>query len=316
LIIEKKWIVTDLAAARPFTGPFIYSNIKLFVNARNDTDEILIQDGFDAYIVGSDQVWRPAFTSRLYDYFLDFTNEANVKRIAYAASFGTDEWEFTSEQTSHCASLLRKFDAVSVREKTAVQLCKNHFAVHAELVLDPTLLLQKEDYFSLINKSSSKKREKYSMAYVLDMNPDKYQIMRDVSEELQCKGKLITIRRDLQNKEWELYENYYHLSVESWLSQFAQASFVITDSFHGCVFAILFNKTFVAIENKERGSSRFLSLLDMLDLKDRLVNSYDDFLHKKAALFVTPDYDKINTKLKIKQAESIHFLKYALTLSV
>jgi len=317
LIVEKRWTVTDLAAARSFTGPFINSRIKLFISARNHAHETLLQDGFDAYIVGSDQVWRPAYNSRLYDYFLDFTKDANVKRIAYAASFGTDEWEFTPEQTSYCASLLKKFDAVSVREKTAVRLCKEYFGVDATQVLDPTLLLTKEDYLSLIKQHSSRKCEKFSMAYVLNMNLEKYKIMREVSEELQCKGKLNTIRPVIHKRKWKFYKNQYHLSVERWLSQFNQASFVITDSFHGCVFAILFSKPFVAIDNKERGSSRFHSLLDLFDLQDRLVNSYDDFLYKKAKLLSTSiNYDKVNSILKTKQDESVRFLKRALTSSL
>jgi len=312
LIKEKRWTVTDLTAARPFTGPFINAHIKLFVSLRNQAGEILLPDGFDGCVVGSDQVWRPAYNPRLYDFFLDFTKDTHIKRIAYAASFGSDEWEFTPEQTAYCASLLKKFDAVSVREQTAVQLCKEHFGVDAVQVLDPTLLLTHGDYLSLIQNKPSKKREKYVMAYVLDMDPEKYNIMREISEALQCKGKLITITPDNQKKGWDNYENQYHLSVERWLAHFYQASYVITDSYHGCIFAILFHKPFVAIDNKVRGSSRFHSLLGLLGLQDRLVNSYNDFLNKKEVLLLHPDYDCINSILKIKQAESIHFLQDAL----
>ena len=72
-----------------------------------------------------------------------------IKRIAYAASFGTDKWEYTLEETRECAALLKLFDAVSVREASAVQLCKNYFQIKAVHLLDPTLLLSKEDYLSL-----------------------------------------------------------------------------------------------------------------------------------------------------------------------
>jgi polysaccharide pyruvyl transferase WcaK-like protein len=263
--------------------------------------------------VGSDQVWRPVYSPFLYNCFLDFTKDENVKRIAYAASFGVDQWEFTPEQTSHCAALLKKFDAVSVRETTAIQLCEEHFGVKATQVLDPTLLLTKDDYLSLTKKNPPEKHEKEIAAYILDMNIDTRRIMNDVAGELQCTGKLITSYPLPHEKEWELYEYRHSLSVESWLSQISSADFIITDSFHGCVFAILFNKSFVAIENGRRGSTRFRSLLNLLDLQDRLVNSYDDFLCKKIQLTHKPiDYDRVNSVLDTKRNESLQFLAKAL----
>ena len=97
---------------------------------------------YDAFIVGSDQVWRPSYNQHLEQAFLNFTeNWKNVKRIAYAASFGVDNWEFTKKQTKECKRLVQKFDFVSVREDTAVNLCKEHLGIEATHVLDPTLLL-------------------------------------------------------------------------------------------------------------------------------------------------------------------------------
>ena len=318
LLIKKALsIITDTASLRVSTNEFVKSNISLTVPNRSRTKEVFAQYGFEAYIVGSDQVWRPSCYPYLYNYFLDFTKDTQVKRIAYAASFGTDEWEFTPEQTSHCASLLKKFDAVSVREKSAVQLCREHFGVDAIHVLDPTLLLNKADYLSLLTTELLKKRKKYCVAYTLGINAENYNILEEVAEHLQCKGKMITLRPWALPKELKRYKNYNHLPVEDWLSQFYQASFVITDSFHGCVFAILFHKPFVVIENKGRGSARFHSLLDLLGLQDRLVTSYDDFLCKKMELLSRPvDYDKVNAVLKIKQTESMDFLKCALSSPV
>lgn len=92
-------------------------------------------------------MWRPAFNlgPRLGNMFLDFADD-KVKKFSYAASFGCKEWEYTKEQEKTCSKLARRFDAISVREASAVDLCKNHFGVDASLVLDPTLLLNKEDY--------------------------------------------------------------------------------------------------------------------------------------------------------------------------
>lgn len=89
------------------------------------------------------------FFSKIENAYLDFAKEWKIKRIAYAASFGTEEWEYTGEQTNNCAALLKKFNAVSVRESSGVQLCSDNFGVKAEHVLDPTMLLCKEDYIKL-----------------------------------------------------------------------------------------------------------------------------------------------------------------------
>ena len=312
--LVKKMIfrVMGLSKFRLFTNQFIKTQIKT-IATRNQANALFIQYGIEAYVVGSDQVWRPINTVFSYKYFLDFTHETKVKRVAYAASFGTDEWEFTFEQTATCASLLKKFDAVSVREESAVQICKDRFGVEALQTLDPTFLLTQADYLSLIKKKSTRKYKKNIIAYILDVNIEKCSIMRGISDELQCKGKMITPHPYMQKMEMNTYENDYYLSVEQWLWHFNQASFVITDSFHGCVFAILFNKPFVVIDNKERGSTRFHSLLDLFDLRSRLVYSYDDFRQKKnKLLFTSIDYDAVNAIIKIKRRESIEFLKSAL----
>lgn len=111
------------------------------------TPDLTQKYGLDAYVVGSDQVWRPAFNlgPRLGNMFLDFAGD-DVKKISYAASFGCKEWEYTEEQERMCGKLAKRFDAISVREASGVDLCKEHFGVDATLVLDPTLLLNKEDY--------------------------------------------------------------------------------------------------------------------------------------------------------------------------
>lgn len=110
------------------------------------TREQVEQFHFDAFVVGSDQVWRPRYNAYIPNLFLDFTEGMSVKRIAYAASFGTDQWEFSTEQTTISSFLAKKFDVVSVREASGIQLCKQNLGVDAIQVLDPTLLLSAEEY--------------------------------------------------------------------------------------------------------------------------------------------------------------------------
>ena len=88
--------------------------------------------------------------------FLDFAETWNIKKISYAASFGTDLWEYNEKQTSNCRKLIRKFDAISVRESSGVTLCKKYLDIDAIQVLDPTFLLTKEDYCAVVKKSHKK----------------------------------------------------------------------------------------------------------------------------------------------------------------
>lgn len=136
---------------------FVLRNIRS-VPVKDFVPSLTAQYGIDAYVVGSDQVWRPAFNlgPRLGNMFLDFADD-KVKKLSYAASFGCKKWEYTKEQEKACSKLARRFDAISVREASAVDLCKNHFGIDATLVLDPTLLLNKEDYEKVCNNIPKKR---------------------------------------------------------------------------------------------------------------------------------------------------------------
>ena len=147
--------------------------IKRYIKRRivNDFSELKESD-FDAIVVGSDQIWRPKyFNGNIEDAYLKFAEGWNIKRIAYAASFGTDEWEYTAAQTKECARLLKQFDAVSVREASGVDLCRKHFGVEARHVLDPTMLLTAEDYIRLFETAGTPKSPGTLLCYILDETP-------------------------------------------------------------------------------------------------------------------------------------------------
>lgn len=129
----------------------------------------LKEKDFDAFVVGSDQVWRPMYyPTRIENAYLDFARDWNVKRMAYAASFGTSDWEYTAGQTRRCRELLRKFDVVSVREESAVELCRKFFGVNVSHVLDPTMLLDVQDYVDLVKRADIPKSKGTLLCYILD----------------------------------------------------------------------------------------------------------------------------------------------------
>ena len=271
----------------------------------------LKQEDYDAIIVGSDQVWRIIYFPRLWlgqqieNAYLDFAKNWNIKRIAYAASFGTENWEYDEEQTKKCKNLLRKFDAVSTREVDGVKLCKAKFEVDAHHVLDPTMLLSMDDYMALFQKANTPKSEGTLLNYVLDE-----------TEEIDCLINKVATDKHLVpfavNNPFE-YDDSKPLqqrikpSVETWLRGFSDAKFVMTDSFHACVFSILFKKQFAVIGNKVRGLSRIESLLECLGIEDRIVEDSNQVMQLPQI-----NYDLVYVKLEQFRKKSWKFLNVAL----
>ena len=226
------------------------------------------EGSYDAFVVGSDQVWRPMY-SKLDIAYLDFAkNWKNIKRVAYAASFGSDEWEYSKQQTEKYKELVSLFDRVSVREKSGVELCQKYLTVAATHVLDPTLLLDKELYLKILPEKSAKQDNNRLFYYLLDeTNEKKHFVERIASEKGIC---AFTVNSQVEDVSAPLSERVQP-PVEDWIRGFRDAKFVITDSFHGTVFSLIFNKPFVVIGNSKRGMTRFESLLMMVKQQFRLI---------------------------------------------
>lgn len=258
------------------------------------TPEQVADGKYDVFVVGSDQVWRPRYNRYPENMFLDFAVGMDVKRIAYAASLGTDKWEYTLEQTSRCAELARQFDAISVREASGVDLCCEYLGVEAVRVLDPTLLLEADDYLSLCS-GHEHPDEEYIAVYTLDYTKKKMALLNKVSEILHI--PLHFIGRFTKDG---------YPSVDSWLEGIANAKYVITDSFHGTVFSIIFNKPFFVIGNEGRGLARFQSLLSMFELEDRLMSSDNVNVSKEI------NWEDVNSRRERLKQESINFINASL----
>ena len=260
---------------------------------------------FEAIIVGSDQVWRPRYAPNIYDYYLEFTKSAKLKRVSYAASFGTNEWTYDKEQTTRCLQLLQKFDSISIREADAVALIKEKASIDATHVLDPTMLLNAKDYRNLLATDLTQKAD--LLVYILDEDKDKKSVIEDISSSLSLNVKLANV--NIYDFSIEISKRIAP-SVESWLQGFYESEFIITDSFHACVFSILFNKPFIAYGNKNRGLSRFSSLLSMFGLEDRLITSKEEI--KLINLKEKINWDLVNSKVETERDNAIKFLNNAL----
>lgn len=265
-----------------------------------------IKEGeYDAFVVGSDQIWRPAYSYRpIMNAYLGFAKDwKNIKRVAYAASFGTDRWEYSNLQTRQCAALAALFDGISVREEAAVRLCREHLHCEAVHVLDPTMLLAAEDYVALLKDKKLEAPRGELLTYVLDETPEKARIIEKVANHYQY----AIYRANSRFEDWTApLTERKQPPVEQWLKDFQDAKFVITDSFHATVFSILFEKPFIVIGNKERGLSRIYSLLKMLGLEGHMV-------HSLAELDLEQDYDwnvaQVNKVLETRRRESMEFLR-------
>lgn len=293
--------------------PEISKHTQKFINQYLNTIVVtdthqLNENDYDAIIVGSDQIWRCAFhdTSRkLYDAYLEFAeNWSRLKRISYAASFGTDKWEYPKDKAIRCKSLLAKFDAISVREASGVTLLKQYFGFTAKHVLDPTMLLDRADYAKIFELAHTPLSQGNMMVYVLDDSTGKNKLISEYEKRLHLSAFRVNSQADNINLP---ISQRIQPPVDQWLRGFQDARFVVTDSFHACVFSILFGKPFVAIGNKNRGMSRFESLLQTFGLSDRLISVENND-------FVIPQSDILlaQTKLNSLRAESMQFLTSAL----
>lgn len=261
------------------------------------------ESDYNAYIVGSDQVWRPQY-SNLDVAYLDFAKKwKGIKRIAYAASFGTNFWEYTKEQTQKYQRLAKLFEGISVREASGVRLCKDYLDVTAIHVLDPTLLLDKEAYIKNLKLDTIPQSKGKLFYYFLDCNSYKEEVLRKLEKELDKEA--FTINSKVEKKDAPLNERIQP-PIEHWLRAFMDAEFIITDSFHGCVFSMIFNKPFAVVVNNKRGRARFDSLLNLFGQNYRMIDDSYNYVFNKSILNCP------NIDIDSQRDLSISFLERAL----
>lgn len=263
------------------------------LNARPDAD---------CYIVGSDQVWNPA-CHRIsgFHFFFDFLPE-NSKRIAYAASFGSNNCSWPEEHKSELTLLLKKFSHISLRESSAIPQFQQAFNITPRLTLDPSLLLT--DYSELYETVKSRNT---LVSFKFNQSAEYYKLLSYLSEELNL--QLLRLDKRYIKFQGKEYMNRY-CSVSQWIKEIVQCQFVITDSFHGMVFAIIHRKPFIVFASSTQNNERQLSLLASLGLEDRYYTGYAEVL-KNDSWKKHIDYNTVNKKLHLLRNESLNFLREA-----
>ena len=256
--------------------PFRKQNLTRTKYYKNN--ELLKKANFDynCYITGSDQVWNTSFLrsgerKKTYSYFLDFAPDDKIL-ASYAASFGTTK--FPEDLKKDLEKSLKRFDIVSVREKTGLEIVKDAGVSEAFLVPDPTLLLKKEDYEKFVKEEKNEKG--YTFLYMLGNHK------KDATEVLAYAQE-----KGLKSVECEEF------GIEDWLSEIYHSDLVVTNSFHGTVFSILFEKPFVSLLIEGSGmNDRITTLLEKLELSDRIYKGDSSIIDKEI------DWEKVNKNLE------------------
>lgn len=258
----------------------------------------------DIYMVGSDQVWNPDITKDIqYAFFLPFGN-SNIRRISFSSSFGTENWKWNEDETRKIKKYLSSFDYISVREKTGKKMCNEILGrQNIKVVLDPTLLFL-NGYPELTGHIKEKE-----IITIYKLVPDSlfYSLAKRLASKINLNiriiGKLIPVKG---------YKYTYPCGIEDWIRSIAESSIVLTDSYHGILFSLIYKRNFVAFLGNPSRMSRLTNILEELNLENRLCTDLSG-IGQLIDIINTPiDYEKVHQKLKLLKNESISFLKSSL----
>lgn len=293
------------------TISFIEKNVPCYKKSfyPGDSMDELNNAGFDAIIVGSDQVFRAPYNRKRENFFLGFIKNPLIRKIAYGASFGNAGEEYTPEQISRCRQDISLFHSVSLREKSGIDIFRKFgwkTNKNPQLVLDPTLLLNANEYDSLIDNNCVNNG---IFCYVLDMSNEKMDFIKEVSKKI---GKPYTILDGLfPNLQRGTFKHPVQIpTIGKWLAQIKKADFIITDSYHGTIFSIIFNKPFASIINNNRGKERFTFLEEEFGLFGLFISNLSLKFDIDRPFQV--NWKLVNEKISSIKLDSIAFLKESL----
>ncbi|MFE5407270.1 polysaccharide pyruvyl transferase family protein [Microbacterium sp. NPDC056569] len=267
---------------------------------------------FDLFVTGSDQVWRPNYGS-VASYMFDFLGSGRLSRprISYAASFGVNESsEFDPAMRTSTAELAARFAAISVREADGVRVAEELWGVRAAQHVDPTLLISRDDYSQLADAAPPVAPPPYLATYVLDADPKLERAISNASSVTQLPAIPLNRPKPPSVAQYiQAPENYSKISIETWLRGIRDAEFLITDSFHGCVFAVMFEVPFAVVPNSSRGRSRFDSLLGMFGLEDRILDLDSEMVAQLSKLATSQiDWASVRTIIARERVRSNDYL--------
>ena len=266
-------------------------NFGLFLN--NDSVN-KVNSYYDCFITGSDQVWNMDITHSDWFYFLSFVSDAR-KKISYAPSFGNVK--FPPEKIPGAMNYLKRFDALSVREKSGQDFIRANCDLSAEVVVDPTLLLDKDEWKKIT--SFVPKEKHYILVYFPNNKKQVFNFVKQLSKKTGCKIIYLSISPKIERG----VKTIYDASPEEFLGWFNHADYVVTGSFHGTAFSINMEKQFFYEPSGE--GSRIDNIVSICGVKNRSIltpDIIDDVI----------DYDQVRTRLQAERQKSLDWLRGAL----
>lgn len=272
-----------------------------------------LNDALDTFIMGSDQVWRWQYTKTQGSYpFFDFA-KGDKRKIAVASSFGISKEERPQPLAEKAKWYLKRFDAVSVREKSGLDILSQVYDVKGEWVLDPVFLCDKKVYDE-VSLPDSPEKEPYLLTYVLNPDETIKKLITSVAAEKGIKViNMVDGQADAKKTQQALNSGIVvqDLTAEKWVNYIRHADFFVTDSFHGVCFSLLYGKPFLCVAPPSRGTARFESLLELTELQHRLLPpGYTDA--QKEAAMVPIDWAAVYQRLNTMRERNLQWLQTAL----
>lgn len=269
----------------------------------------------DTFVVGSDQLWNwySNQDTGTYYFFLDWVDKWH-RKVAYATSFGHDNVYYPEEMRFRLIYLLSRFDRVSVRERSAVEVCRHDFGVEAEQVVDPVFLCDRSCYDEAAALSEMDCDEPYVLGYVMNPTPDKRDAIRRTASELGLPYRiLVDGQGDFEQLAAELDDENLMagVAVEDWLKLLSHASYVVTDSFHGFCFSLIFGRQFSVFINPLRGRARVDTLAELAGVSSRVFDTFEQF--ERARNWDAPvDFSEVRRRMAPEVERSRAWLASAL----
>lgn len=266
---------------------------------------------YSSVVCGSDQLWAPSNVKA--DWYTLTIVPNSINKFSYAASFGISE--IPNNMKTKYKKYLNKLDSIAVRENTGKKIVEELTDKKPILTLDPTLMLDSKDWEEITNESTININEPYIFCYFLGTNSKHREYVKKFAKEKNYK-----IVNFPFFKEWNEADDgfadidIYEATPCDFLNLIKNSQYVFTDSFHGSVFSIIFNKNFIVFERFAKNDNnstndRIYSLLNMLELDDRLINDFDYIDYDKKNI----DYDKVNTLLNNERKKSLEYISIALS---
>lgn len=244
---------------------------------------------YDVYVAGSDQIWNYMHTDFLDVYFLEFANRFKAKKIAYAASLSVPD--IPARLQAEYKKYFENMDYIGVRELNGKDIVEKYSDKKATVVLDPTLLIRKEEWREHV-ANEIMKNEKYVLIYTLSGSKYIRNLAKSIAKRIGDGCKVVNIKSDFRPEKNDGIEHLYQVGPKEWVGLIMNAAYMVTDSFHGTAFSINFNIPFTTLLNPSSNmNSRALSILEITGLKDRII--YDDGSNLLPET-LTVDYERVN----------------------